>query len=356
MKKLRIYEPQMEHQPVFFPVNTDECNKKTQTKGYVLFHIPTHPFADYNGYVLAHRVIAEQYLGRYLTASEVVHHIDNDKTNNDLDNLWLFPDQQTHLRVGHCPTQNKALVEEVLRAAKDRSTNFADLSCSKHTARRILSLLNVDWQAGDEIGYSEEDVKNALYRADGSLASAAKYLKTSAETLRRKFPHLVPTSNSRKFCYLDDMKHSILTDYESGMTIGKLVEKYQTQRKTLELAFHRWGVPSGNNRNINKRKLNSVIDSLVEDYHSGMKISAIASKHKSNVTTVRTYLANAGIIVANRRPQGFLDSHKDEILRMRESGMKLADIAAHFQTDRGVLRRFYERLESNGQQTEPVSQ
>jgi hypothetical protein len=356
MKKLRIYEPQMEHLPPFFLVNMDECSKRLQKNGYVLLYLPTHPFSDYNGYVLAHRVIAEQYLGRYLTASEVIHHIDNDKTNNDLDNLWLFPDQQTHLRVGHCPTQNKALVEEVLLAAKDRSINFSDLSCSKHTARRILSILNVDWLAGDEIGYSEDDVKNAIYQSDGSLASAAKKLKTSAETLRRKFPHLVPTSNSRKFGYLDDMKSDILDDYHSGMTIGKLAEKYQTQRKTLELAFHRWGIPSGKNRNINKKKLTAVIDSLVADYQSGMKICAIAEKHKSNVTTVRTYLAEAGVFVENRRPQGFLDSHKDEILKMRESGMTFANIASHFQTDRSTLKRFFERLKLNGQQTELVSQ
>lgn len=37
-----------------------------------------------------HRVIAEQALKRELTKNEIVHHIDEDISNNSLDNLWIM--------------------------------------------------------------------------------------------------------------------------------------------------------------------------------------------------------------------------------------------------------------------------
>lgn len=45
-----------------------------------------------------HRVVAEQMLGRKLKKSEVVHHIDGNKTNNDPSNLMVFLSQKEHAR------------------------------------------------------------------------------------------------------------------------------------------------------------------------------------------------------------------------------------------------------------------
>jgi|GEM_PF-2114728 len=57
-------------------------------KGYVLRHSPSHPDAS-GGYVLEHRLIAEEMLGRRLRPDEDVHHIDGDKTNNSRENLLV---------------------------------------------------------------------------------------------------------------------------------------------------------------------------------------------------------------------------------------------------------------------------
>ncbi len=46
----------------------------------------------------AHRVVAEQCLGRTLLPDEVVHHIDNNKQNTDPSNLVVFPNQSYHAR------------------------------------------------------------------------------------------------------------------------------------------------------------------------------------------------------------------------------------------------------------------
>ena len=65
------------------------------TKGYIYQYAPDHPAAS-NGYVLQHRLVAEEKLGRYLLLEEVVHHKDGNKVNNHPDNIEVFEDQRNH--------------------------------------------------------------------------------------------------------------------------------------------------------------------------------------------------------------------------------------------------------------------
>ena len=46
--------------------------------------------------VRTHRYVMEQFLGRNLLPEEHVHHIDGDKTNNNISNLFLFPSGRFH--------------------------------------------------------------------------------------------------------------------------------------------------------------------------------------------------------------------------------------------------------------------
>lgn len=81
--------------------------RKTRADGYVLVVAPDdHPNPAYTKpsgtkYVLEHRYVMEQHLGRYLDPAEVVHHIDGNPSNNSLDNLQLFANQSDHIRLGH---------------------------------------------------------------------------------------------------------------------------------------------------------------------------------------------------------------------------------------------------------------
>jgi flagellar basal body rod protein FlgC len=64
--------------------------------GYVLVYMPEHPSARKDGYILEHRLIMEQRIGRLLTKKEVVHHRGK---KNDNENTKLFSSNGDHLKV-----------------------------------------------------------------------------------------------------------------------------------------------------------------------------------------------------------------------------------------------------------------
>jgi hypothetical protein len=65
--------------------------------GYVQISCPTHPYAKRNGfYVSEHRLVMEKHIGRYLKPKEVVHHINEIKDDNRIENLVLFPSKKEH--------------------------------------------------------------------------------------------------------------------------------------------------------------------------------------------------------------------------------------------------------------------
>lgn len=67
--------------------------------GYALVRAPKdHPNARSIGIILEHRLVAEQKIGRFLTAEEVVDHIDGLHLHNDPSNLRVFDSNADHLR------------------------------------------------------------------------------------------------------------------------------------------------------------------------------------------------------------------------------------------------------------------
>ena len=72
------------------------------TGGYVLVILRTDsPFflmGQRSGYVLEHRLVMAQHLGRCLTYKEQVHHLNGIKTDNRFENLVLTTQKEHHAR------------------------------------------------------------------------------------------------------------------------------------------------------------------------------------------------------------------------------------------------------------------
>lgn len=66
----------------------------TRKDGYVMVHKPEHPAARRGGYVLEHRLVMEQLLGRYLLPRENVHHRNGIRDDNRPENLELWTKPQ----------------------------------------------------------------------------------------------------------------------------------------------------------------------------------------------------------------------------------------------------------------------
>lgn len=76
--------------------NNDEYKNFVFTGKYLAIQRPNHPKARIDGYVYIHQLQAEKKLGRLLKKNECVHHIDENKFNNDINNLMVFKTISDH--------------------------------------------------------------------------------------------------------------------------------------------------------------------------------------------------------------------------------------------------------------------
>ena len=85
--------------------------------GYIVVQLlPDGPYssmAQGRGYVLEHRLIMAEHIGRCLSEGEVVHHINGDKQDNRIENLELLPDKVSHLPYNNLQKRITKLEEKV---------------------------------------------------------------------------------------------------------------------------------------------------------------------------------------------------------------------------------------------------
>lgn len=87
----------------FISYDPEKLTSSLDHHGYIRVYVGSdHPYSM-KGVVMAHRLVMEKHLGRYLEPEEVVHHIDEVKTHNVIENLFLCSSQEhrkIHNRTG----------------------------------------------------------------------------------------------------------------------------------------------------------------------------------------------------------------------------------------------------------------
>ena len=122
-----------------------EIIKIVKKGDYLYAKVLNHPRATSKHYVLHHRVVMENHIGRLLTSNEVVHHIDGDKHNNDINNLELMSQKEhtkLHAKKGRsyiqciCPNCNK-IFEREKRNYHPNTTPKCSRKCNGEYSRKI---------------------------------------------------------------------------------------------------------------------------------------------------------------------------------------------------------------------------
>ena len=78
--------------------------------GYVYVYNPTHPHCSSDGYVMEHRLVMENSIGRYLEKDESVHHINRNRKDNRIENLQLMT-RSEHAKL-HAEMKHKSRIGE----------------------------------------------------------------------------------------------------------------------------------------------------------------------------------------------------------------------------------------------------
>ncbi len=128
--------------------------RTTDKDGYVLVYTPDHPHANQQRRVREHRLVMEQHLGRYLEPGEVVHHLNDLRDDNRLENLELFSSNGEHLAetlAGKCPNWTpegrRRTLDGVQKAAASRKKKARRERESPQTTPRSTGVPDKDQQS-----------------------------------------------------------------------------------------------------------------------------------------------------------------------------------------------------------------
>ena len=101
--------------------------------GYIGIWKPQHKKADNQGYVYEHTLIVEEKLKRSLNRDEEIHHINLDKTDNNIENLCLCT-HKTHIKIHRS-------IEKLIPILLQRNIIYFDNESKEYKIKQGIALL-----------------------------------------------------------------------------------------------------------------------------------------------------------------------------------------------------------------------
>ena len=89
-----------------------KCKPLSNAVGYSLTYLPSHSRAGVTGYVFTHILEVEKHTGIIPSKDQPIHHIDFDRSNNNIANLYVCSSCKEHLQIHG---QLKRLMKDLFR-------------------------------------------------------------------------------------------------------------------------------------------------------------------------------------------------------------------------------------------------
>lgn len=223
-----------------------EYNGRTEIKygQYMAVKMENHHLADKNGYVYVHRLVAEKMLGRDLKLTESVHHIDENKMNNDERNLMVFNSNSDHSAYHNGCWAVK--IDDVWYSIK---TQHRCLDCGKiisHKAKRCVDCARKynqqwTWENGEKkekVKYDINDIQK--YILDGkSREEIGRIYGVSGNTVKKWMAkHNVPNNAVHYECdNVEQFEHDIQI-----YSLSSLSKKYGVSADVLKTWVKKYNV------------------------------------------------------------------------------------------------------------------
>ena len=176
----------------FGPKHPNWKGGRKKSRGYILVYLPSHPFSMKNRYIREHRLVMEKHLGRYLTPKEVVHHKNEIRDDNRIENLELCDSSGRHIFDHHH--------ESWLRAVKKGHEKNRGRKLPSEEIERIrkMNTGNKYWLGKH---HTEEAKKKISLFHKGKLLSAETRRKMSIAKKTNPSPAMIRTQFKRRKVY-----------------------------------------------------------------------------------------------------------------------------------------------------------
>lgn len=186
-------------------ITYDRPIKTNFNHGYIYFSDKNHPLAKRSGIIYFHRHVMSIHLGRWIKSDEHVHHIDGNKQNNSVENLFLTTKSE-HAKHHH-PIINKEVKCEICNnfffPKTKISRRFCSHECRKKSnfSKKFLvtreELHNDVWsmpttKVAEKYGVSDKAINKRCKKLEVEKPYRGYWTKVEYGKIKHEIPELKP--------------------------------------------------------------------------------------------------------------------------------------------------------------------